>query len=162
MEFQKIAEQPSGSNQISRQMEDLRDQLRSAQRIADELAGPPAATLANHAVAETHIRALIKLRRQRGRFFDAGIFADPAWDILLELYAAELGQFRVSVSNLCDAAAVPATTGLRWINNLEDGGLIVRRSDPTDGRRHFLKLSDKAVQAMNAYFRTVPAGAPLI
>jgi DNA-binding MarR family transcriptional regulator len=162
VEFQKIAAQPSGSNQISRQVEHLRDQLRSAQRIADELAGPPAATFASHAVAESHVRTLLKLRRQRDRFFDNRIFADPAWDILLELYAAELGQFRVSVSNLCRAAAVPETTALRWIRQLEDGGLIDRRSDPTDGRRQFLKLSDKAAQAMNAYFRTVPAGAPLI
>jgi DNA-binding MarR family transcriptional regulator len=81
---------------------------------------------------------------------------------LLELYAAALGQYRVSVTSLCTAAAVPGTTALRWIKNLEDSGLIVRRADPMDGRRQFLMLSEQALGTMNAYFRTVPADASLI
>jgi DNA-binding MarR family transcriptional regulator len=105
---------------------------------------------------------MLKLRRHRDRFFAGELFADPAWDILLELYAAALAQFRVSVSNLCIAAAVPPTTALRWIKQLEEGGIIERRSDPTDGRRQFLMLSDEALHSMNAYFRTVPVGASLI
>jgi DNA-binding MarR family transcriptional regulator len=111
-------------------------------------------------VSEHYVRALLKLRRQRDRFFGSDLFADPAWDILLELYASELGQFRVSISHLCIAAAVPTTTALRWIGLLENEGLVGRRRDPTDGRRQFIMLSEKALAAMNSYFRTVPAGTP--
>lgn len=157
-----VPPQTVGDEQMSRQVEELRDRLGSAMRIADRLAGPPATPTESQAVSEQYLRAMLKLRRNRDRFFESDLFADPAWDILLELYASALGQFRVSTSNLCIAAAVPATTALRWIGLLEKEGLIVRRPDPTDGRRQFMMLSEKALAAMNAYFRTVPAGAPLI
>jgi DNA-binding MarR family transcriptional regulator len=163
VELLKIATPPSGKDaDLSRQMESLRDRLGSAMRIADQLAGAPVEPVAGGAVDERYIRSLLKLRRSRDRFFANELFADPAWDILLELYAAALGQYRVSVSNLCEAAAVPATTALRWIKQLEDGGLIDRRADPTDGRRQFLMLSEMGLGAINAYFRTVPAGASII
>lgn len=157
-----VAPASDGDESLSDQMAALRDRLGSAMRIADQLAGPPVAPVSNQPVTERYIRGLLSQRRNRDRFFPDGFFADPAWDILLELYAAALAQFRVSVSNLCIGAAVPATTALRWIKQLEDEGLIDRRADPTDGRRHFLMLSDKGLDAMSAYFRTVPVGAPLI
>lgn len=143
---------------MSRQMETLRERLGSAMRIADELSGSP---VSGQPVTEQYIKTMLKLRRDRERFFGNDLFADPAWDILLELYAAALGQYRVSVTSLCVAAAVPGTTGLRWIKNLEDSGLIVRKADPMDGRRHFLMLSERALGTMNAYFRTVPTNASL-
>lgn len=147
---------------MTRQVDELRDRLGSAMRIADQLSGAPATPIANQPVTEHYIRNLLKLRRHRDGFFSSELFADPAWDILLELYAAALGQLRVSVSNVCLAAAVPATTALRWIKQLEDEGLIERKDDPIDGRRKFLMLSKTAVDAMNAYFRTVPVNASLI
>lgn len=163
MEFLKIVPPPSDGNEsISRQVEVLRDRLGSAMRIADQLTDAPEAPAFNHAVTECHIRTMLKLRRHRDRFFASELFADPAWDMLLELYAAALGQLRVSVSALCIAAAVPPTTALRWIKQLEEAGLIKRKADPTDGRRQFMMLSDQALGAMNAYFRTVPVGASLI
>lgn len=163
MELLKIVPPPTtGDDQISRQVEELRDRLGSAMRIADQLAGPPVALREDQVVSEQYIRALLKLRRNRDRFFDGDLFADPAWDMLLELYASALGQLRVSISNLSVAAAVPATTALRWIGVLERQGLIERRPDPIDGRRQFMSLSEEALAAMNSYFRTVPAGAAFI
>ncbi len=97
-------------------------------------------------------RLVIRQRRLRDELFDATLFADPAWDMLLDLYAARLGRMRVSVSSLCIAAAVPATTALRWIKTLTDSGLFIRQSDPLDGRRIFVALSDAATDAMHRYF----------
>ena len=108
------------------------------------------------------VRDVLKYRRRRAKFFKGDLFADPAWDILLELYAAELGQRRMSVSSLCLGAAVPGTTALRWIKTLERMGLICRANDPMDGRRVFLSLSSEAVSAMDGYFATVPGGAVLV
>ena len=143
-------------------MRALRDRLGAALRIADQLSGPPEAPFGNHSVTERYIRVMIKLRRHRDSFFGNELFADPAWDMLLELYASALGQLRVTVSSLCLAAAVPATTALRWITLLEAEGLIERRPDPIDGRRKFISLSEKALDAMNGYFRTVPVSASLV
>ena len=163
MELTKIAPPPEGSkNSLSRQAELLRESLSSALKIVDQMSGVPIVRVSDHEISEREVRALIRLRRNRDRFFDAEIFADPAWDILLELYAAELGQLRVSVTSLCAAAAVPPTTALRWINQLEERRLISRRPDPTDARRHFIELTYKGIEGMNAYFRTIPGGAPLI
>lgn len=145
----------------SHQAELLREQLGSG-RLVDQISGPADVRAPEQQVSERQVRDVLKLRRNRDRFFDSELFADPAWDILLELYAAALAQLRVSVTSLCCGAAVPATTALRWINHLEEKGLITRRPDPIDGRRHFLMLSKEGMEAMNAYFRTVPASAQLI
>ena len=101
------------------------------------------------------VRSIIRARRLRSRFFSEELFADPAWDMLLDLLQAEIAQLRVPVSSLCIAAAVPATTALRWIKTMTEQGLFVRRADPHDGRRVFVELSPAASQAMRRYFAEV-------
>jgi DNA-binding MarR family transcriptional regulator len=101
------------------------------------------------------VRAVIRARRLRSRFFSEDLFADPAWDMLLDLLQAEIAQLRVPVSSLCIAAAVPATTALRWLKNMTDKGIFVRRADPHDGRRVFVELSSQASIAMRRYFAEV-------
>lgn len=81
------------------------------------------------------VRRQIKLRRDRERFVPADIFADPAWDMLLDLFATKLEGKRVPVSSPCIAAAVPATTALRWIRSLTEAGIFVRQVDRDDARR---------------------------
>jgi len=98
------------------------------------------------------VRNVIRARRLRARFFDQELFADPAWDMLLDLLQAEIAQHRVPVSSLCIAAAVPATTALRWIKTMTDNGLFQRRADPHDGRRVFIELAPEASLAMRRYF----------
>ena len=104
------------------------------------------------AIDGERIRSVIRARRMRARFFDEELFADPAWDMLLDLLQAEIAQHRVPVSSLCIAAAVPATTALRWIKTMTDAGLFVRRADPHDGRRIFVELAPPASAAMRQYF----------
>jgi DNA-binding MarR family transcriptional regulator len=101
------------------------------------------------------VRQVIRARRLRSRFFDEELFADPAWDMLLDLLQAEIAQHRVPVSSLCIAAAVPPTTALRWIKTMTDVGLFKRRADPHDGRRIFVELSPEASDAMRRYFGEV-------
>ena len=98
------------------------------------------------------VRKVIRARRLRARFFHESLFADPAWDMLLDLLQAELADLRVPVSSLCIAAAVPATTALRWLKKMVADGLIVRRSDPHDGRRVFVELAPDTRNAMHRYF----------
>ena len=97
------------------------------------------------------VRHAIRARRLRDQFFGTTLFEDPGWDMLLDLYAAELEQGRVSVSSLCIAAAVAPTTALRWIARMTDTGLFERRPDPHDRRRAFMVLSDRASAAMREY-----------
>lgn len=111
-------------------------------------------------VSVANVRTVIRARQLRGRYFEAELFADPAWDMMLDLLEAELSHRRVAVSSLCVAAAVPATTALRWIKTMVEKGVFIRHSDPLDGRRIFIELSPEASSAMRRYFGQVasPAG----
>lgn len=105
------------------------------------------------------VRNVIRARRVRDGIFPDRLFADPAWDMLLDLYAAHLEERQVSVSSLCLAAAVPATTALRWIDNLEGEGLLLRRADPSDARRVHLALSPDCAERMARVFRSTMMSA---
>jgi DNA-binding MarR family transcriptional regulator len=111
-------------------------------------------------VSADTVHSVIRARRLRSRFFPEGLFADPAWDMLLDLLQAEIAQLRVPVSSLCIAAAVPPTTALRWLKTMTEEGLFVRRSDPHDGRRVFVELAPQASQALRRYFAEV--GTPAV
>lgn len=110
---------------------------------------------AHTAVDAGEVRGAIRARRLRDSFFGPGLFEDPAWDMLLDLFAAELERTQVSVSSLCIAAAVAPTTALRWIGKLTDTGLFERRPDPFDRRRAFMALTDRASEGMRAYVASV-------
>ena len=101
------------------------------------------------------VRRIIRQRQKRACFFDPNLFADPAWDILLDLTAAKAEKIRVSVSSLCIASGVPATTALRWISQMVESGLLVRVEDTQDRRRAFIELSDRAVDGVARYFATI-------
>jgi hypothetical protein len=101
------------------------------------------------------VRSVIRARRLRARYFRDELFADPAWDMLLDLLQAEIAQLRVPVSSLCIAASVPATTALRWLKSMVSQGIFIRRADPHDGRRVFVELAPEASQALRRYFADV-------
>ena len=92
-------------------------------------------------------------RRLRERMFgNPDLFADPAWDILIDLFIASEEGRKISVSSACIASAVPTTTALRWIKILEDNGHILRYQDPSDARRVFMSLSEPSVDKVREFF----------
>ena len=108
------------------------------------------------------VRKIIHQRQARAKYFDAELFADPAWDMLLDLTAARVEHARVSVTSLCIASGVPPTTALRWIGQLVDAGLFERQQDEIDRRRAFIALSDKGAELMARYFADLGKDAALI
>ncbi|MBO9711914.1 winged helix DNA-binding protein [Sphingomonas sp.] len=126
--------------------QDLRRISETLAGLAHERGGPagPPATAAD-------VRAILRARRMRDEFFPAGLFPDPAWDMLLDLYATHLEEAKVTVSALCIASAVPATTALRWLEILESEGLVVRNPDTKDRRRIHVSLSDDGLARMRDY-----------
>jgi hypothetical protein len=93
-------------------------------------------------------RRIIKGRELRSRHLRRGLFSDPAWDMLLDLFLARLTGQKVCVSSLCIASRVPATTALRWIKDMEAHGEMVRHADPSDKRRAYIEISDTAFEAV--------------
>lgn len=101
-------------------------------------------------------RTLIAQRRLRRQAFgdDAGLFHEPAWDILLELYVVPSRQ-ALPVSSVAFAIDVPMSTTLRWLRKLQDQGLLDSVNDPIDGRIRRISLSPKAVAMMESYLTGV-------
>lgn len=134
---------------------DVLKQLKHLQTQMENLVSsihPQEDNVEEDSVSERDVRQMLKLRQEREEIFGRELFADPAWDIFLELYRVHLAQTRISITALCSAAAVPATTALRWIVKLEDELWIAKQADPFDGRRTFVSLTPKGLQAIRNFF----------
>jgi hypothetical protein len=88
-------------------------------------------------VAETVYRS----RQARGKYFAARMFGEPVWDMLTDLFIAELRGKQISTTSLCLASSVPQTTALRYINVMERERLIERYSSSADSRVVYVKLT---------------------
>lgn len=77
-----------------------------------------------------------------------GLYSDPAWDILLDLFISHASNKFISVTDASIAGHVAVSTALRWIFNLEKAGLIERKPDKSDKRRCFVMLSEDGLAYM--------------
>ena len=97
-------------------------------------------------------RSVYAGRRLRDKLLGKTLFGEPAWDMLLALYANTLQQKRITTTSLCHASAVPTTTALRWVGQLDAAGLIRREPSQADGRVHHQVLTARGIRVMTAYF----------
>lgn len=111
----------------------------------------PRAISIDEQTLHSQVANVLRLRRQRNKLFGGELFGEPAWDILLELYAAEGTGRKLSVSGACYVSGVPSSTALRWILRLEKDGWIKRAGDPLDKRRTWLTLCDHAEKKMREF-----------
>lgn len=100
---------------------------------------------------------LYRERRSRDTYLPAarGLWSDPAWDMLLDLFIANEDGKPVSVSSACIGACLAPTTGLRWIKQLIGAGLVTRSSHPSDGRKGMLSVTDEAAASIRNYIDNV-------
>lgn len=92
---------------------------------------------------------LYGLRRSRGSFFPADLFAEPGWDLLLDLYIARREGGIVTTTAASVAACVPYSTGYKWIEKMADQGILYLSRSPSDKRLTLVALTDAAVQQMD-------------
>lgn len=112
-------------------------------------------------------KRLYAVRRQRDRVFGAtaDVFRDPAWDMMLELFAAGIEGRQISVSSAAYVACIPQTTAIRLVDQLVARKLLRRAADPHDGRRTLLALTPMANEMMRRFlaaFQADPTLAPAI
>ena len=105
---------------------------------------------------EERLKAVIQARAARPLFFAGELFADPCWDMILDLMLNRFLGKRISVSSLCIASGVPQTTALRRIDDLIAAGVVQRVEDPADRRRVFVDLSDEAAEKFERYLSNFP------
>lgn len=87
-----------------------------------------------------------------------GLFGEPAWDILLDVFIAQKRRQEIQVSSVCLEAGVPSTTILRWLTRLEQEGLIYRESDNVDGRRRYVRLTHAGEALMLRVLEAIDIG----
>lgn len=86
---------------------------------------------------------VLAARRRRARFLKGIKFGEPSWDMILDLYVAFREGRRVDVTGLYLSSGVAATTAVRYVEMLEEEGLVHRTPDQSDGRRFFVTLADR-------------------
>jgi len=97
------------------------------------------------------VQLTYRARRVRDQLFDANLFAEPAWDMLLELYGAHLENRPITVADACAASSVPSPTAHRHIELLLKRGLLIHR-DGGEGDARRVELSESAKASMHAMF----------
>ena len=139
-------------------VDDVRAELQALELVVERLRRVTAASRAAvpRQIAPGTLRLIIKARRTRELVLDPKLFADPAWDILLEAYVADLMQTRLSITSLCFGTGVSMTTALRWLRKLEEKGWLERKADLLSARRTCIELTGKGSARMSQYFDTIP------
>lgn len=112
------------------------------------------------ASAATLAKYILRQRRRRDTMFNPDYFADPVWDMLLDLFIARSADEEVATSSLLVAACVPPSTGLRRIRELIRDGVVTARRDPHDGRRTFVALTEQSFLAMEQWLAEFSRGLP--
>ncbi|GLI99075.1 hypothetical protein Sbs19_28930 [Sphingobium sp. BS19] len=101
------------------------------------------------------IRALVAVRRRRMERLAISHMGEPAWDILLDVYACQLEGIRLPITAVGIMAAIPAATAQRWIKRLTQQGMLVRVADAGDRRRAYISLAPGTWEAMRAWHADV-------
>jgi hypothetical protein len=69
--------------------------------------------------------AILEIRRSRAESLPGEIFADPAWDLLLELFVADAHGRRLTGHDVSRRCGIAPTVLSRWLLVISERGLIV-------------------------------------
>lgn len=150
-----------GRDPESEEMRELREQVERLATAVDDCVDK--VSLKADPKTLPFFAALYQSRRIRDSIFESpGLFGEPAWDILLGLARAEHQGKVSSITSLCQDAAVPGTTALRWVHHMVEIGLLTRRDDPLDQRRAFISFTAEGRHKMRKYADQIAKLRPLL
>jgi DNA-binding MarR family transcriptional regulator len=95
-----------------------------------------------------YVERMRRLRLKRNEVIGAQLFRDPAWDMLLDLFASHERGEQLSMVALAHGSGVPQSTALRTIQRLEEKGMIVREGDPNDLRRSWVRAAPEVLSGI--------------
>lgn len=136
----------SRSNQPAKQRRTSRRPTNPLKRLKTLLLGNPRARTLE--LSEDHVLSLLIVRRAREAVFGQDLFSDPAWDILLELYAASLNGRDVTLADLATAIRAPVPTVARWVAALKERALVELSSDSPGSPRFTVSLTAEGSRKM--------------
>lgn len=89
-------------------------------------------------------RSILAARKFMGRAFGSDLFADPAGEMLLDLYVREHDGITTSITTIWNASNAAYGTARRSLSIMERRGLIALTPDTQDGRRTLVLLTGDA------------------
>jgi hypothetical protein len=92
--------------------------------------------------------ALREARRLRAEIFPGIPFANPNWDVMLDLFIQEMNGFRTSLDHLALTGDLPAPTVYESVDTLVRLSLVARTPDRFDNRVFWLSLTVTGRQGM--------------
>jgi DNA-binding MarR family transcriptional regulator len=133
------------------------DDIRSAVRLLQILTtAQPSEEAENDQLGGGNLLPVAKFsllaRQSRTAHFARSMFGEPAWDLLLAIYVSEATDRPPTVTDAANMADIPLSTVSRWIQFLEERGLIDRRRSGKDGRASIVTLSKQGRASLEAYF----------
>lgn len=98
------------------------------------------------------VRDHLNTLARRQEILGSTLFGDPAWELLLEGFAAALSDERLTTSSVITRVKLPPSTTSRWLRKLEEDGLLHRKADPFDARLSLISLTSQAFEGLVRYF----------
>lgn len=126
---------------------DLKDSAAGLQGNRDTICAAAAANARTAAIRRAERRQLLG---------HSSLLANPAWDMLIDLFVHTYVGKPVSTSALCIGSGLPMSNALRIVRKLRESDMVFREPDPSDGRRYFIRLTPQTMHALNRYFCEEP------
>lgn len=120
---------------------------------ADETRGAHSGPLSDDCRKVRTAQWILSARRLRYAHFSGSLFGEPAWDLLLQVYVSDASGLSSTVAELQVQQEQPASTTLRWLNALEEQGLIRQKQLPTGSK--IVELTTNGHSALDAYLVAV-------
>lgn len=114
----------------------------SAERLETPFGGQSLAAMQEAA------RYVLRLRKAAKSYFGPPVLSEPAWNLMLALYSADLAHDEFRIGSIAELAGIPRSTTLRWLIKLQDGGFVALESDPRDKRAVGVRMTETGRQAM--------------
>ena len=89
--------------------------------------------------------------RVRERLFGSFRLGHAGWMLMLVLAENQTYTNELTVKSAAYAAGIPLSSALRKIVELCENGLLLRRNDPSDNRRSFVALTERARTLLSEY-----------
>lgn len=117
---------------------------------------PLATSRAQARLVEAAKRA-VSAQQERDRLFGRGMFAHPAWAILLDLFIAEAEERPATLARVAAAAFVSEPVAVRCVAMLASARLIQRVPEAGGARGTLLVLTESGRSRLSDYFTRTAA-----
>lgn len=92
----------------------------------------------------------LERRKVRISYLTKEFFSDAAWAMLLDLFVKEQRGREPSEAELCEASLIAPKIALRWLDAMEQAGLLSRSAAPTHPSVDYVYLTKTGRNAVTA------------